>query len=632
MHHLKQPFPYHQPVEYHFALPTHIYGGMLVLWLLRKDLQKRYPLHLNQYKDHLHFLAWCTMIGRRESQLLKEMTAWNEELTQPIHLPKLKKDVWCGVFSTALYLAGLHRSKNWEPLLLGNVTQRHRVARWFFREGRFQLSLQKIPDWQLQQLKNNFISFDHFIQCITLPKDDAVTRDKIINDNRDISTAWSHTINPSPTPPQKHVKHTATKLAQFIAGLLPVAVTQLIPQAKGKKKQPDTAEQTQVAKKINNLPVLQNQLIKKEATKPFGVNLYGYAKGELGIGEDVRMLAKALDAAKIPFCIINIELGQDVSQQDTSVEDWLVSEAKYHFNIFCMTGIEMSRYVIKQGRGILQGHYNIGLWPWELPAWPEAWHHAWSLVDELWGISQYTARAYNQAPVPVHAVPLPVTIDAVAAFKRKHWQLPEQAYLFVFSFDMNSRLTRKNPEAVIQAFKKASKNMTVDQVGLVLKISHLKRSKPDWKALEKMIDQDPRIHLITTELRRPEVLALYKNCNCYVSLHRSEGFGRGLAEAQLLGLQLIATGYSGNMDFCQPPTHCVDYQLIKLKPGDYFYGDGQHWAEPDVNQCAQFMQQRINEGINKPTPDYSVENFSPQHCGQSYLERLAGIYQNNTTV
>jgi glycosyltransferase involved in cell wall biosynthesis len=413
-------------------------------------------------------------------------------------------------------------------------------------------------------------------------------------------------------------------MQRFLAEWLPVRANRFLSLARQQNPQAGTDEVTTVARKLN--PSTWPLASQKAITKPFGVNLYGYAKGELGIGEDVRMLALACEAANIPFCVINIELGKDVSQKDASVEGWMSDSPMFGINIFCMTGIEMCRYICERGSKVLAGHYNIGLWPWELPEWPKAWHHAWSLVDELWGVSHYTAKAYAKAPVPVIPMPLPVVANRIAGTDRRHWGLPESAYLFVFSFDMNSRLTRKNPQGVVKAFKEAARDKTEREAGLVLKISHLKRENPQWKQLEAVIGKDPRIHLITSELRRPEVLSLYQNCDCYVSLHRSEGFGRSLAEAQLLGLPLIATGYSGNMEFCKPPTHLVDYTLVSLTKGDYFYGEGQHWAEPDLNQAAGIMRDCLANSDRRPVL-YDTEAFSLIYCGKTFKKRLQEISQ-----
>lgn len=615
--------PYLQPLVLPFDLPTKMYGGMISIWLLRPNLQRRFPLHKNRRIDYLNFLVWCTMIGRREYKILTEIPEWDRELNQPIQLPTLKGDKWDGVFSVGMYLVGIHRGKYWHSQILGSSSLRHRTARWYFREGRKILSLDNIEQWQINALVKNYRDYNGFIKNIILSKDDKETIFSIKNNNEIFEKNWNTSFGNDEII--KILSEKRSTISLILAGILPVEINNLASLIQKKSKKPSAKIITEVSKKINSLgSYLKNNNI---GNKPFGVNLYGYANGELGIGEDVRMLALSFKAANVPFCIINVEPGNDVSQKDHSVDTWIATKPEYLFNIFCMTGIEMCRLVCEKGTEILDSHYNIGLWPWELPEWPEAWHHTWSLVDEIWGISHFTANAYAQAKIPVIPMPLPVVVDKVSDLGREHWQLPNTAYLFVYSFDMNSRLKRKNPSGLIQAFQQATQGYTADDVGLVLKVSHLKRDHPEWKELESLIGSDPRIHLVTTELRRPDVLALYSSCDCYVSLHRSEGFGRALAEAQLLGLSLIATNYSGNLEFCQSPTLCVDYSLVDLGSNDYFYGDGQQWAEPSISHAAELMRHQLQTEKMQQPIEYKTTRFSPDYCGNQFKVRLDSIFK-----
>tara|TARA_R100001369_G_scaffold92846_1_gene140365 strand:- start:14326 stop:16254 length:1929 start_codon:yes stop_codon:yes gene_type:complete len=625
-----QLHPYCQPLELPFTLPTRLYAGMLVVWLLRPALQKRFPLHQLEPSTYLEFLAWCTYIGRRQYALLREMEAWNLELMQPLEMPPNKGCPWGSSYTVGMYLAGVARSKYWNGQLLASKKMRHRAARWYFRDGRELLGLKRCPPWQQAALENNFTSADAFVKTLILPKD-AYTPEgeyRIHQNVEDIQLAWGTVSDKvSDTQPTHIQPVSSSQVSQYIAAFLPVEVNEASwLKSELRKRLPSSKpNHSDVINVMALLPGARRRPGKK-LEKPFGVNLIGYARGELGIGEDVRMLAAAFESASVPFNIINVEPGANVSQKDTSAEQWVSESFDYAINIFCMTGIEMSRMSMEKGLGWLNGHYNIGLWPWELPVWPTAWQHAWYLVDELWGISRYTANAYSAAPVPVKPMPLPVDIstsDVVA--DRQKWELPKEDYLFVFSFDMNSTLTRKNPIAIVESFIDAFASQPEKRVGLVIKVSHLNKKNPTWKPLEKLLNQDPRLYLISGELRKPDVLSLYKSCDCYVSLHRAEGFGRGLAEAQLLGLDLIATGYSGNMEFCtNNATHTVDYQLVSLKAGEYFYGEGQQWAEPDIQHAARLMQECAAKARNHGH-DYPVARFAPRYCGEVYRERLQEI-------
>lgn len=640
-YHQGKQHPYHRPVELPFTLPTRVYGGMLVVWQLRPALQRRFPLHRGRKLDYLRFLAWCTSIGRRQYKLLCEIDAWNRELMQPISMPSLRQCRWGQSYTVGMYLAGITRAKYWQGQLLYSRTMRHRAARWYFRDGRRLIALPECPAWQRQSLEKNFNSAEHFVQSLLLPKDrEQGSTQQIRSGVADITDAWQpdgSAVVPIPPPAVLPLK---TKWHhRLVANWLPAEANELVwlrneLRQKLNAKAPAIDDISRLLsivslEKPNDLSSL-TQVGQRDGrqgdNRQWGVNLVGYARGELGIGEDVRMLARSMDAAGIPFCVINVEPGADVSQADTTVEHWISNEPCYGINIFCMTGIEMSRLTLEKGLSWLQGYYNIGLWPWELPEWPQAWHHAWSLLDELWGISRYTADAYGAAPVPVHAMPLPVAVDKIAKLDRSDWGLPQHDYLFVFSFDMNSTLARKNPMATVQAFLQAFSARPEARVGLVIKISHLKKTGTAWKTLQTMMKKDSRIYLFSGELRKDEVLALYRACNCFVSLHRAEGFGRGLAEAQLLGLDLITTGFSGNMDFCADgKTHVVDYSLISVGEGEYFFGAGQVWAEPDVSQAAKLMSQC--SASSAPQPLYNHARFSPEYCGQAYLARLGSVYK-----
>ena len=176
------------------------------------------------------------------------------------------------------------------------------------------------------------------------------------------------------------------------------------------------------------------------------------------------------------------------------------------------------------------------------------------------------------------------------ALTRSHFALPEDRFLFYFGFDFRSFVARKNPEAAIAAFQAAFPPGD-DGVGLVIKTLG-GADKPDaLAALNARVATDPRIVLRDQEYAGAEHATLVQRCDCYVSLHRSEGFGRGPAEAMLLGKPVIATAYSGNMDFMTAENSLlVDYRLMPVRPGEYPGWEGQEWADPDIEQAARHMQ------------------------------------------
>ncbi len=356
----------------------------------------------------------------------------------------------------------------------------------------------------------------------------------------------------------------------------------------------------------------------------FGVNLIGYARGQLGIGEDVRMAALALQAAEIPFSIYNIEPGVEVDQGENGFDGYISDNLPYSINLICTTGIETARLAAVHGARLFDGRYTIGYWPWELPEWPEEWRHAYDLVDEVWASSRYTFNAYaSSSPKPVRHMSMAVTVDATAGLTRADFGLPEDRFLFVFSFDFLSSLARKNPEACVKAFYEAFPRGD-EPVGLVVKAMRGTASNPLWQELVDAAKNDGRINIINKTLDRAKVLDLYRACDCFISLHRSEGFGRGIAEAMMLGKPVITTGHSGNMDFTLPGTAgVVEHRPRRVTEDDYPFGGGQTWAEPNVGNAAAWMRRIADDRVLRDSLAQSGKQlttniYAPAVVGETY--------------
>jgi hypothetical protein len=376
-------------------------------------------------------------------------------------------------------------------------------------------------------------------------------------------------------------------------------------------------------------PVAKPRKHRAPAKLPFGVNLIGYAKGQLGIGEDVRMAALALQAAGVPFSIYNVEPGSEVCQGDDSALTHISTDRPYAVNLFCTTGIEMARLAAIEGSRLFDGRRSIGHWPWELPEWPRDWHHAYGLVDELWAASRFAYEAYARScPKPVRHMPMAVSVDPSAGLTRRDFRLPEPRFLFAFSFDGLSSLARKNPWACVQAFRAAFPRGD-EPVGLVVKAMRAPDEDPLWQALLAESQADRRIVILNGTLRRAELLDLYRACDCFVSLHRSEGFGRGLAEAMLLGKPVIATGYSGNLDFTVPGSAAlVDYRLRPVVKDEYPFAEGLMWAEPDTDHAAWWMRRLAMDASGRARlatqgQQLARATYSPAIVGAHYAAVLA---------
>ncbi len=368
---------------------------------------------------------------------------------------------------------------------------------------------------------------------------------------------------------------------------------------------------------------------------PFGVNLFGHVRARLGVGEDVRMAALSLADAGIPYVIQDVAAGS-IAPEENGFEDRISASMPYAINLFCMTGMETVATVLKHGRGRFLDHLNIGFWPWELPEWPDFWQHAYGFVDEVWASTRFAEQAFRaNAPIPVSQMPMAVTVDATEGLRREDFGLPEGRFLFAFAFDGLSSFRRKNPWGCIEAFQQAFPDPTLP-VGLVLKGLRVE-DHPEWHKLQTAARADPRIHLLTGSYPRGALLDLFRSTDCFVSLHRSEGFGRNIAEAMLLGKPVIATAFSGNTDFTTPATSLpVPYREVTLANGDYPFGTGQVWAEPDLAAAALLMRQvfadeALRVRISAAGQSFVASAYAPGVVGEKYRSILAARYKNGVT-
>lgn len=621
------------PVILPFQLPTRFYGAMLVVWHLRPVLQRRFPLHRGTVRDFLRFLAWCASEGRREYAILRKIPEWDAELSRPVDLPAVRGDRWVGSYSVGMFLIGVARSHYTFGSLLTSASERHRIARSYWRGDRH-ARLLPLPDaWQRRALRQRFGSERQLVEALRIPHRDGGKDTELLwrefglsdlfEDGKDVGMFPAPRSDSMPSFYEtnavlpRRIRRSPVRLPLRGLKSLAWALGRLGPRP----------HEFQLAGITGRLPGARHP--PQRLRGPFGVNLVGYARGELGIGEDVRMLALALEANGVPFCIVDVELGSHVSQLDRSVEQWVSDKPCYPINLFCMTGIEQARYACEQGLDLFEGRYTIGLWPWELPDWPASCRYAFSIVDEIWGISSYTAQAYRRAPCPVYPMSLPVVVEPIGSETRADFDLPEGHFLFLFAFDYHSTLARKNPEGVVRAFRLAFPPRRGDRVGLVIKASHTEHAKGDeWDQLKSLIRADPRIRLLEATLRKPSLLALVRVCDCFVSLHRAEGFGRSIVEALLLGLPIIATGFSGNLDYChEEQVDLVPYRLREVRRHEYFWGEGQQWAEPDLQHAARRM--RYWAGTTAERPRGAAASLSPQRLGSLYGRRLTEIFRSH---
>ena len=254
-----------------------------------------------------------------------------------------------------------------------------------------------------------------------------------------------------------------------------------------------------------------------------GALLIGYPKDETGVGQALRALAEACRAANVPFGVF--AHGLPSGPTDDSLDGDITGATDFNCNILCLNADQWP--VVRAVLGdLLAPRYNILRPFWELAKLPSPWAMQLTHVQEIWAPTRFVAAAFAAAcSCPVEIMPVPVLLRPDLNLRRAAFGLPEKRFLFLFSLDLASFRARKNPEAVIAAFRRAFPT-GAEEVGLVIKL-HGSNSFDGQRVSLPEEAADPRIFVIDEDLRRPQVDALTGLADCFVSLHRCEGFGLG---------------------------------------------------------------------------------------------------------
>jgi hypothetical protein len=361
-----------------------------------------------------------------------------------------------------------------------------------------------------------------------------------------------------------------------------------------------------------------------------GVRVTGYLSHVLGLGSAARGYAQALAAAGVPLTTVSVPLDHLEAPIKLSAEygrhsyEEVVHEGGHGFELVCVNADELPQVTERLGEDYFAGP-RIGVWGWETNTIPPRWNKAFALVDEIWVYSHFMAQNIGAvAPVPVIALPPPVEVPARHRASIRLGVPP--GFLFLFVFDYMSTIQRKNPVGLIEAFKRAF--TAGDGARLLIKTINAPLRPYAEEEVLWAVEGRPDIHVIDRSLSGDEKDALMAACDCYVSLHRSEGFGLTLAEAMAIGKPVIGTGYSGNVDFMNEANSLlVDYEITRVGPGNEIYPPDGEWAEPSVEHAAELMRSVYERPENAArlgarAREDIAQNLSPAATGAAMRQRL----------
>lgn len=328
---------------------------------------------------------------------------------------------------------------------------------------------------------------------------------------------------------------------------------------------------------------------------PRAVRMVGYFEAESGLGEAVRATAEAFRLGDIDVRrrVIRAPGFANLEPSAGTVD------GPARFLYLHVNADRTLETLSALGDAEKRGAYRIGFWAWELPTFPEAWLPAIDAMHEIWVPSEFVANSVRQrTEKPVTVMPHPVragTGDRGAGRAALGLGAEDDVTVITALFDTRSYIRRKNPTGALKAFAAAFPRGRREHVRLVLK-SHGPLEDAQARRLFVAAAEEPGVIVRHEVFDRPRMDDLVAATDILLSLHRAEGFGLNIAQAMAAGKPAIATGWSGNADFMTDANSVpIRSSLRPLAPGDYPFGRGQHWAEPDLDHAVEALRLLVGD-------------------------------------
>ena len=363
-----------------------------------------------------------------------------------------------------------------------------------------------------------------------------------------------------------------------------------------------------------------------------GATLIGYPRAELGMGEHVRMSAAAMCEAGVPIALHDVGRVILARSEDRRFEHLISSSPRNRANIWHVNADQIPDIRTSSGDSLFNGRINIAYPAWELSNFPDPWVGVLDQFNEVWAPSRFIQDSLGRKlSRPVLHMPLAVELVAGSEHvTRTDLELPSDRFLYLFHFDFASFATRKNPEGALQAFFRAFPTPSVASGAphLVIKALSADRYRDELERLGRQVGSRPDVTIVTRTMSSVETHGLVRSADALISLHRSEGFGRGPAEAMAAGKPVIATGYSGNLDFMTAANSLlVGFHLVPVPEAAYPYSDGQYWAEPDLDEAARWIsclhaEPETARALGAAAAQHMQIHHSAMAIGQRYRARL----------
>ena len=364
-----------------------------------------------------------------------------------------------------------------------------------------------------------------------------------------------------------------------------------------------------------------------QAQGPAGLNVYGFLSSVSGLGAGARGMRRSVESSGVPGVFYDLPNWENRVEGTGGVE-----RGPYRTNLLLQNSDVLPLFAHKYGQSLLAGRYNIAHCAWELASLRADCAEHLRYVDEIWTVSEFTRAAYQAAtPLPVRVVPNTVDgLEQMATLSRAELGVPEGVFFFSSVFDVSSGFERKNPLALLEAFRAEFGDSR--DVFLLLKCFNGKYNPGRMDLLRRRTAAD-NIGLVEAVWTDAQIHSLHKVTDCFVSPHRCEGFGLNMAETMYFGNAVVGTDYSGNRDFMDARnSYPAAYRLVEIEESTGPYLKGNIWADVDVEDLARQMRRAFEDTAERRRRGAAAartirEQYSAEVVGRLVRERLAEIDQ-----
>jgi glycosyltransferase involved in cell wall biosynthesis len=366
------------------------------------------------------------------------------------------------------------------------------------------------------------------------------------------------------------------------------------------------------------------------------ITLIGNPFEAIGRSEHIRTIWRALNAVSVQASVYDLHRHVPKPEFLAEISHRQVDEIAGGIRIFHLNGEEIASALAaieERQPGFFPRGYNIVAPAWELPRYPAEWARELDRFDEVWAPTAFVEASIAAAvSVPVFRLRNACEPHITAHLQRSHFGIPTDRFAVLYFFDLRSYTTRKNPWATIDAFGRLIAARPTKRAHLVLKLNYSYIDPAVVTEIgNRIADLRDSVTLIDATLTNNETKNLIRCCDGFLSLHRSEGFGRGPAEAMFFGKPVVATGWSGNMEYMNDKVAFpVGYTLQPVNEGEYPHYENQVWADPDVAQAAKILirivdNPELGRTVGRRARDHMRRHFSDAVLGATYRRRLQAI-------